>query len=126
MVEMKLYALGSPRLEINGEGVDLHLRKATALFVYLAITKEEHSRDGLATMFWPDKGQSKARANLRRTLYQIKKTVGVEAVAAEADSLSLSSEIEIWTDVDAFQRYLRESASDHGDGGHLIVNAPVC
>lgn len=131
MVELKLFALGSPHLELEGEGVDLHLRKAVALLVFLAVTKGEHSRDGLATMFWPENDQSSARANLRRTLYQINKTVGVEVIAAEGDSLALGSGIKIWTDVEAFQKAVRDSSSDGGgDGGvhepqrsHLLEEA---
>ena len=38
MVELKLFTFGLPRLERNGHPIDLNLRKALALLVYLAVT----------------------------------------------------------------------------------------
>src|SRR5690554_2292245 len=70
-MQLKLYLLGTPRLEYEGEPLDLALRKGMALLAYLSVTRQAHSRDHLATLLWPDKSQTVARANLRRTLYEL-------------------------------------------------------
>lgn len=54
-------------------------QKAHALFVYLSFTQgRSHSRQALATFFWPDSTTAKAASNLRQTLHRIR-TVLVEA-----------------------------------------------
>ena len=68
MARLSLYLLGPPQLELDGEPVQIGRRKALALLIYLAVTRRTHSRDSLATLFWPDYDQSSARADLRRTL----------------------------------------------------------
>ncbi len=40
----------TPRIECDGETIDLDTRKATALMAYLAVTRQRHSRDALAAL----------------------------------------------------------------------------
>jgi len=67
MSQLSLFLLGPPRLELDSESLDIGRRKAVALFAYLAVTARGHARDALATLFWPEHEQSRARAALRRT-----------------------------------------------------------
>jgi len=60
MVQFKLFLFGPPRIEQHGRPVKITLRKASALLVYLAMTKQPHSRDSLATLLWPEAGQRDA------------------------------------------------------------------
>ena len=62
MSRLSLFLLGPPRLQLDGDPVQIGRRKAVALLVYLALTRRRHSRDALATLFWPDYDQSSARA----------------------------------------------------------------
>ena len=55
--------MGSPQLRRGDKNVGIHRHKAMALLVYLAVTAQRHSRDALATLFWPNYSQSRARAN---------------------------------------------------------------
>ena len=41
MPQLSLFLLGPPRLELDGEPLDIGRRKAVALFAYLAVTGEE-------------------------------------------------------------------------------------
>ena len=66
MSALKLFLLGPPRIELDGRPVDIQRRKALALLIYLAASGQPHSRDTLATLFYPDNDQSRARAYLRR------------------------------------------------------------
>ncbi len=61
MPTLKLYLLGSPRVEVDDVRVELKPRKALALLIYLALTGEYQSRDTLATLFWPEASQRDAR-----------------------------------------------------------------
>jgi DNA-binding SARP family transcriptional activator len=51
MSRLALFLLGPPRIECNGEPVEIRRRKAMALIIYLAVTGRSHSRDALATFF---------------------------------------------------------------------------
>jgi DNA-binding SARP family transcriptional activator len=108
MSGLKLFTFGGPRLERGGEPIDLKLRKATALFVYLGVTRREYSRDELATLLWPESDQSSARANLRRTLYTINRSVGENLLTSSRDTISLNPQHEIWTDVETFRHHIEE------------------
>jgi DNA-binding SARP family transcriptional activator/pimeloyl-ACP methyl ester carboxylesterase len=125
MSQLRLFLFGPPRLERQGEPVDLRLRKAMALLAYLAVTKGEYSRDELATLLWPESDQSSARASLRRTLYRINKTVGEEILPTGRDTIRLDLEADIWTDVGMFQQHVRECPHiDEGEPQEQIT--PHC
>jgi DNA-binding SARP family transcriptional activator/predicted ATPase len=112
MAEFELRLFGSPQLTQGGQPVELNLRKAVALFVYLAVSRQPHSRDQLATLFWPDDGQRAARANLRRTLYRITESLGKEILTFGTETLELNPDAELWIDSETFQQ-------------EIIANLPV-
>ena len=60
MAGLRLYLLGPPRLESDDVPVGINRRKAMALLCYLATSGDSHSRDKLATLFWPDASQRQA------------------------------------------------------------------
>ena len=66
MAILKLALLGRPQIFLNDEPIsDLKSQKAQALIFYLAVTGQEHSREELAGLLWPDKTEARARNNLR-------------------------------------------------------------
>src|SRR5215510_5569442 len=103
MTQLKLFCFGPPRVERDGQPVEIGLRKAWALLIYLAVTKQPHSRDALATLLWPNSDQRTSRASLRRTLHQLGQFLGVPILAAGPETLSLASTADIWLDIDDFQ-----------------------
>jgi DNA-binding SARP family transcriptional activator len=54
MYSLRISLLGVPRVERDGKAVPIRRRKVLALLAFLAVTRQPHSRDGLATMFWPE------------------------------------------------------------------------
>lgn len=68
--------LGAPLLECEGEPIRFDTRKNLALAAYLAVTGETHTREALVTLLWPEMDPSRARANLRRNLSVLRKTLG--------------------------------------------------
>ena len=58
---LRLYLLGSLRLERGGESLTLPTRKAEALCAYLALHPGQHTREELATRFWGDSPDEEPR-----------------------------------------------------------------
>jgi predicted ATPase/DNA-binding SARP family transcriptional activator len=122
MSRLALYLLGSPRVELDGEEVHIGRRKALALLAYLAVEGSSrsadasvsvHSRDTLATLLWPEYDQSRARADLRRTLSLLNRMLGDEWIAADRETAGLDPNADLWLDVDAVQERLAE-CEGHG------------
>jgi len=111
--QLDLYLFGTPRTEIDSQAVNIPRRKAIALFAYLALTGRGHNRDALATLLWPENGQSSARAELRRTLWVLNHTLGKGWLVTDRETAGLNPELNatsgagLWLDVVEFQRQLK-------------------
>src|SRR5690554_594167 len=105
MTRWKLFVLGPPRLERDGQPVTPSLRKALALLVYLAVTGQPQSRDTLAALLWPKSDQQEARGRLRRTLHRLGEVLGDEVLAVSADTLGIAPGSDLWVDSHTFGRH---------------------
>ena len=76
MPRLELHLLGTPSVEKDGQEVRISRRKALALLAYLAVTRQTHTRDALATLFWPEQDQIRARNSLRGALVSLRKALG--------------------------------------------------
>ncbi len=120
MAELRLYFLGSPRVELDGAPVDLQRRKTLALLAYLAVSGRPHTRDALAALFYPELDQRRARAYLRRDLAVLNTSLGTGSgtgsgtgwLAAERDSVELRRGPDLWLDVGRF-RHLAAAGRSH-------------
>jgi predicted ATPase/DNA-binding SARP family transcriptional activator len=127
MSRLMLFLLGPPRVEKDGEPVAIQRRKSVALLAYLAVTRGSYTRDALATLFWPESDQSRARASLRTALASLRKALGegwlhidretvginVERRERTGQSSATISENSLWLDVLEFQDRLAECQA-HG------------
>src|SRR5262245_9186667 len=111
MADLKLFLFGPPRVELDGIPVDLQRRKALALLIFLAVSGRSHSRDALATLFWPDQNQRQARAYLRRDLAILNTSLVGEWLSADRDLVELKRKPEPWVDTLQFERRLVECRS---------------
>ena len=109
---LRLRLLGSPQVESDGAPVITDTRKATALLAYLAVGAQAHTRDALATLLWPDLGQTRARAALRRTLSALHAACAADWLLAEREQVALARE-RVWCDVAEF-RALLDACRTHG------------
>lgn len=89
MPALSLRLFGAPQLACDGEQITVSRRKAVALLAYLAVTRQSHSRDALAALFWPDADQSRARAALRSALWSLNKTPLAGWLRVEPESVAL-------------------------------------
>src|SRR6266545_4306457 len=106
MAHLKLFVLGQPRLERDGGPIELNLRKALALLVYLAVSGQPHSRDALATLLWPDSDGREGRARLRRTLHRLTLLVGEEVLDTSLDTIRVHPRAELWLDCAVFRKHV--------------------
>ena len=117
MPAVKLFLFGNPRLERNGQPVNIRRRKSLALLSYLALSEQSHSRDALAALIWPEYDQSSARGNLRRELSRLRRDVGDEFLAIErqqVDVVNAQEEAGLWVDVRRFRTCMAlVDAHDH-------------
>ena len=76
MSVLDITLFGPPRAERDGVPVSFHRHQTLALLAYLAATDQPHSRDALATLFWPQQDEQQAHAALRRILFDLGRTIG--------------------------------------------------
>ncbi|MEM7126610.1 MAG: BTAD domain-containing putative transcriptional regulator [Chloroflexota bacterium] len=91
MPYLSLTLFGSPRIEVDGEQVEINRRKAVALLVYLAVTRQSHSRDALSTLLWPEADQRRARAGLRSALWTLNKSPLADWLVVESEMVTFGS-----------------------------------
>ncbi len=113
MAGLKLSLLGPPRVELNGMPVDIQRRKALAMLVYLAVSRQAHSRDALATFFWPELDQQRGRAYLRRDLATLNTSLPGNWLSADRETVELNREADLWLDAEQFQ-HLLAACREHG------------
>lgn len=122
MAALHIRLLGHPRLEMDGVGVELTRRKALALFIYLAVSDRPHGRDTLATLFYPDYTQRKARAYLRRDLAVLNTTPLKSWLATEQDTVTLTPDADLWLDVAHFRQRLATVQNHHHNQDNLCAD----
>jgi DNA-binding SARP family transcriptional activator len=118
--DLELHFLGAPHIQHNRAPVAIGRRKAIALLAYLAVTGQIHSRDVLATLFWPELDQSRARAALRRNLSALGKALDGDWLDADRETISLRRDTGVWVDVEALRALLSASNT------HVHPEGDVC
>jgi len=113
MPRLSLRFLGPPLIELDGQPVQLGRHKAVALLACLALTRQPHARDALATLLWPELDQSGARGQLRRTLSLLNRTLGRAWLAVDRETAAWAGDAGCWIDVDALRECLATCAA-HG------------
>ncbi|MGH2524005.1 MAG: AAA family ATPase, partial [Anaerolineales bacterium] len=123
MARLNLRLLGSPRVEHDGQPIEVDTRKAIALLAYLALSAEAHPRAALAALFWPDVDEARAHAALRRTLSALNKALGGQHLLIEREALGLEHGPDVWVDVEQFHQKLAECLA-HGHPASKVC--PAC
>jgi DNA-binding SARP family transcriptional activator len=131
MERLEFRLLGFPEFRMNGRRIELALRKAAALLVFLAEASGPVARETAATLLWPEADEEAARARLRRTMHKIRIAFGRQIVAASGASLSLHPALSVEVDAEAFEhgsdRGSLETATDVYTGDFLAgFSLPDC
>jgi DNA-binding SARP family transcriptional activator len=122
LAALTLAFLGPPRVEHGGAPVEVDTRKAIALLAYLAVTRQAHRRDALATLLWPEYDQSHARASLRRTLSVLKRGLADQWLEVSRETIGLKPGAQVWLDVKQFRQLIAE-VQMHGHSASEVCSA---
>ncbi|UCF97910.1 MAG: hypothetical protein JSV89_22520 [Spirochaetaceae bacterium] len=119
---LQLFLLGPPRLERCTAAVHLPRKKELALLAYMAFGKQAYNRDTLATLLWPNEGDSHARGSLRRMLYELRKILGEELLPVEGErvgplEMGPLEDPRLWVDIEEFQGLLAQARKAECDRG---------
>jgi DNA-binding SARP family transcriptional activator len=112
--------LGPPELRDDSGPLLLARRKSLALLAYLALEEGVHARDSLAALFWPECDQTRARGNLRSSLFELARALGKGSLDSIQDHIRLDRG-RVRIDVDILLSGSRSCA--HGPDGLLC---PTC
>ena len=107
--KIRLYLLGSFRLERDSRAINLPTRKVESLLAYLALFPKPHSREHLAALLWGDSTDAQARHSLRTALAAIRKELGEEILITDRESVQL---VPIWVDANEIERLKTRAATD--------------
>ena len=82
--------------------------KRAALLVYLAFARPRglQRRDKLLALLWPESDQSRARHALSQLVYQLRRTLGAEALLSRGDEALGIDGAKLWCDAVAFESAL--------------------
>ena len=123
MASMRLYLLGPPCVQLDGATLSLDTRKAVAMLAYLAVSGPHATRAALAALLFPESGQARASANLRRTLYALNKAGIGPCLEIRGEQVGLRRGAGLWIDVDEFHDLIAASGLP-GAAGHAPARDP--
>jgi DNA-binding SARP family transcriptional activator/predicted ATPase/tetratricopeptide (TPR) repeat protein len=124
MTRLSLCLFGAPEIEHAGLPVKVTQRKPLALLAYLGVTGTPHTREHLATLFWPDAEQDRALAYLRNALWQLNQTPAGAWVEVDREMVALRQGPDLQLDVVQFER-LDTFVKGHGHASHNLCTACV-
>jgi DNA-binding SARP family transcriptional activator/predicted ATPase len=106
---LKVKLLGAPQLIRDDTPITGFItRKAEALFFYLVVTQRMHMRDALATLFWADDDQQRARKNLRDITSNLRELLG-DYLLITRSTIAFDSSRPYWLDTERFQTHLQQA-----------------
>lgn len=121
MSSLHITLFGPPRARLAGAPVNFHRGQTLALLAYLAASERPHSRDTLATLFWPEQPAQMAHGALRRILYDLGRTVGKEWLEVEEHCVALPAQPDLLVDVRRFST-LQARVAAHGHAPHHLCD----
>jgi predicted ATPase len=105
---LRIYLLGSPRVEWRDQSIAIGRRQVRALLYYLGASLQPIPRECLCGLFWPDVPESTARNNLSRLVSMLHGSLPYpEMLIASDDQLGLNSQ-QIWSDSSTFEQLWTE------------------
>lgn len=126
--KLQLYFFGIPQItEQNQQRLKITL-PALSLLAFLATAQPKHySRDYLATLFWPQLAEARAKRNLNNLLWELRtafKKARVEFsnfLEVDETSLRFQTSSSIWCDVIEFQKCLQNSLRTAPDKVEALI-----
>lgn len=103
---LEIFTLGGVRILRDGELLrSLSTRKTEALLIYLASTRRPQPREVLADLFWDERSQSQAMANLRVVLTTLRQVLG-DSIIISRNQVELNPAAPVWLDATELENSL--------------------
>jgi len=107
---------GYPQVRSQNRIIKFRRKKPIALLIYLLLEKQTQRRDELALLFCTESGQKNSRSILRRSLYQLKESLGGEHLGSNRESIYIYPDFGFRLDVQEFQDGLQQvKKHDHSN-----------
>lgn len=120
MLEIRL--LGQFDVRRGDTPIELPSRPAQSLLAFLVLhPNQEHRRERLAGMLWPDSDEANARSNLRHALWRLRKAIGGEYLEGDKISLAFRPGEDCWVDVYQLEAEIPPEADDSAWAAALEV-----
>jgi ATP/maltotriose-dependent transcriptional regulator MalT len=100
---LKIFALGQPRVELEGQGIQWTTTQSRDLLFCLLQYPQGLRKEEIGNIFWPDHPPHKLDGIFRSTLYRLRRSVFRESVVFEEGLYSFNWESDYWFDVEAFE-----------------------
>jgi predicted ATPase/DNA-binding SARP family transcriptional activator len=106
--KLEISLLGTVAITLDGQEVSAQVSaKSQALLCYLAVTGRPYSREKLAGLLWGDKPEARAKANLRKSLSDLRQ-LSEAALIITRQTVAFNRDSAYWLDVEAFESALAE------------------
>jgi predicted ATPase/DNA-binding SARP family transcriptional activator len=105
---LRAYLFGALNLHRGEETLTLPASAAArSLLAFLLFHRQQlHPRSVLAGIFWPEMGESRARRALSQALWHLRTSLP-EIIQADQQTIGITSEAQLWIDVENFQALVR-------------------
>ena len=130
MAKLSISLLGSFQVLLADKGVNsFESNKVRALLAYLAVeSNQPHRRETLATLFWPEQSEQRARRNLTQGLYNLRQAIGDHNEASSflnvtQQTIQLNNAGDIRLDVAQFTALITASEQHQHDS---IMTCKTC
>lgn len=118
---LALHLLGPPQLYLDEKSISFNRRKSLALMAYLSMERDQHRRESLSALLWPDTSQSSAFKNLRQVLWEIQQILGEDWLITDRETVCLNDHADIWLDAGEFDSLIMQSESQE----HISLRLPL-
>lgn len=109
---LELRLLGNPQVRLGGREVkDFISAKVQALFFYLAVTGQSHSRDHLAALFWGNSSETSAKRSLSKALSNLRQLIGSHLLIERQD-VAFNFDLPHQLDVAVFEATVARARSE--------------
>lgn len=129
MNQLKLTLLGPFAALQNRQPITaFDSNKVRALLIYLAVERDNHPRELLTSLLWPEQTETNARTNLRQVLYQLRRALGDESadppwLLISRQSIGFNPAAPIEVDVSQFRALLAAVA---GHRHEQLLTCELC
>jgi ATP/maltotriose-dependent transcriptional regulator MalT/DNA-binding SARP family transcriptional activator len=131
---LKIFALGPPRVEMEGQSIQWPTTQSRDLFFCLLEHPQGLRKEEVGGIFWPEHPPHRLDGIFRSTLYRLRRAVFRQSVVYEDGRYRFNWQSDHWFDVEAFEQLLDqagevptpdqgikllEEALDHYQGDYL-------